>query len=276
MPARNFTDNEEVEIGKIYLSGKSTKAIARAYGLSHHISITSALKRQGIIQRDKSERNRLYKCNPHIFDSLDNEVSAYLHGFIYADGCIMYEKTLTINISARDRSHLEKIKIAIESESPIKDIKNYGYGNGLVQLSFTERYLVGRLIKTGISTGRPNPYIAMQAIPDSTFHHWLRGFFDGDGSAKKSPDINFCGDKILLELLRARIAQNCEVNPKLAIVKHITKPLYYLSYSGRLMALKVADFMYRDATIWLERKRQVIENWPLPQIRYRNEKGQYT
>lgn len=275
MPARNFTDTEEAEIAKIYLSGKSTKAIARAYGLSHHISITAALKRQGIEQRSVGDRNRLYKCNPYIFDNLDNELSAYLHGFTYADGYINASKTLSFNISAKDKDHLEKIKQALQSEAPIRIVPNLGYGGEIATISITERYLVKRLQETGIVKGRPYPELTMSSIPDSTFNHWLRGFFDGDGSAKKSPCINFCGDYKLLLLIRNRLSQLCEVNPNLAITKHVTKPLYYIDYSGRLMALKVASVLYKNATIWLERKRNVVNNWPVPQLIGRNEKGQF-
>lgn len=275
MAVRNFTDSEEAEIAKIYLSGKSTRTIAKIYGLNHHISICDALRRQGVTQRDKGDRNRLYKCNPHIFDNLDNEMSAYLHGFIYADGNVNRDKTLTISIANSDKAHLEKIKTALQTEAPVNTLENPGYGKFRAVLSYTERHLAKQLMDKGIIVNRPYPQLAFAAIPDDMFNHWLRGFFDGDGSARKDKSINFCGSYDFLFLLRNKISQNCEVNPNLAIIKHITKPIHYLSYSGRIVALRVAGFMYKDATIWLERKKNVIDNWPIPDLRGRNEKGQF-
>lgn len=268
MAPRNFTDSEEEQIARIYSSGKSAKSIMRAYGLKHHESIMGALRRQGIEQRPVPERNRLHKLNPYIFDSLDNEVSAYLHGFIYADGHVSQDKTLIIALSPRDREHLEKIRILLETESAIKfRPKAGGYGTDAVRLEVTDRHLAAQLKQKGISTGRLFPKLAFDSVPDDMFNHWLRGFFDGDGSARKSKSLVFCGKYEFMFLLREKISSYCQVNPNLAITKHSTKALYYTYYSGRIVALRVADFIYKDATIWLERKRNVIESWPLPQSR---------
>lgn len=275
MPARNFTDSEEAEIAKIYLSGKSTRAIAASYGLSHHISICDALKRQGITQRSKEERNRLYKCNPFIFDKLDNEMSAYLHGFIYADGNVSRDKTLSISIANSDKAHLEKIRLALQTEAPVKTLVNKGYGNFRAVLSYTERHLAKELMDKGIIVNRPYPELIFKYLPDDMFNHWLRGFFDGDGTAKRDKAVGFCGSYQLMFLLRERITFNCDTYPDISIRKHVTKPTFYLTYSGRNVALRVANFMYKDATIWLERKRNIINNWPVPDKANRNEKGQF-
>lgn len=276
MPARNFTDSEEAEIAKIYLSGKSTRAIARAYGLSHHISICDALRRQGVMQRSVGDRNRLYKCNPHIFDSLDNESSAYLHGFIYADGNVSREKTLTISIANSDKAHLEKIKTALQTEAPVNTLDNPGYGKLRAVLSYTERHLAKELMDKGIIVNRPYPQLAFDAIPDDMFNHWLRGFFDGDGAAyRKRTKISFCGNYGFIFILREKLVKFCGSNPTLAIHKHSTKPTYYLNFDGRNVALRVINFMYKDATIWLERKRNIINDWPIPNLEGRNEKGQF-
>lgn len=276
MAPRNFTDSEEAEIAKIYLSGKSAKSIMRAYGLKYHVSIINALRRQGIIQRSVEDRNRLYKCNPHIFDNLDNELSAYLHGFIYADGNVSQARTLTISIANTDKAHLEKIRMALQTEAPVKTLENKGYGTLRAVLSYTERHLAKELMDKGIIVNRPYPHLSFDAIPDDMFNHWLLGFFDGDGAAyRKHPTISFCGNYEFIFILREKLVKFCGSNPDLAIRKHPTKPTYYLKFDGRNVAFQVINFMYKDATIWLERKRNVIDSWPLPQIRYRNEKGQF-
>lgn len=264
MAPRNFTDSEEEQIAKIYLSGKSAKAIMRAYGFRFHISIVDALRRQGITQRPVSERNRIHKLNPNAFDAIDNESAAYWWGFIYADGCVSRDRLVSISLSQKDREQLVKFKLFMDAEAPIsfQDVRKGSY-----RINVTDKHLAARLQQLGILRDRPNPQQALDKIPDDLFHHWLRGFFDGDGSARKSPSIVFCGGYEFLYILRERISAHCEVNPLLTIGKHRTKKLHYIYYSGRLMALKVADYMYKDATVWMERKRNVIESWPLPQSR---------
>lgn len=260
MPGRNFTDIEEEQIGKIYLSGKSARAIAKAYGLSHHISICSALERQGIKQRNKSERNRLYKLNPHIFDSLDNEQSAYWHGFIYADGCLQRNKSLAIALSVKDKEHIDKFKMFAESESPIKINIDQSGGWVSAKIELTDKHLGKQLTRTGIVTGRLYPEKIFSAIPDNMFCHWFRGFFDGDGSARKSQTTVLCGDYKLLEILRGKLHDYCGTNPNLSISKHRTANLYYIYYS-KTQSISMYNFMYKDATVWLERKRDVMDSW---------------
>jgi len=74
---------------------------------------------------------------------------------------------------------------------------------------------------------------------------------------------------------REQILNEAGTNPNLAVTKHNKANIYYLYISGRIQALKVANYMYQDATLWMPRKRKVIESWPKPQKRYRNAKGQY-
>ena len=78
-----------------------------------------------------------------------------------------------------------------------------------------------------------------------------------------------------MELVRKELAERTDANPNLAIIKHNKANLYYLRFSGRNVAMNVVNFMYQDATIWLDRKRQVIASWPEPQRLSRNTKGQY-
>lgn len=278
MPPRNFTDTEEAEIAKIYSVGKiSARAIARAYGLSHHISICSALERQGITQRPAPDRNRLYSLNPNVFDVIDNEQAAYWWGFLYADATL-HKRSLKIHLKVADIDQVEKLKTFMESESPIvarrNDTGKVKYHNACIE--FTDRHLTKRLRQLGILVNRPNPLTALSQLPSFLRHHWIRGYFDGDGSARKSKSIVFCGSCKLLIWLREQLANGAGTNPELAVTKHNKANIYYLYISGRIQALKVADYMYRDATVWMPRKRDVIDNWPTPKERHRNAKGQWS
>lgn len=287
MPGRNFTDSEEEQIAKIYLAGHSTRAIAKAYNKNHHISIVAALKRQGITQRSPSERNRLYKLNPHVFDVINNELAAYFLGYIFADGNVNRDKTLQFGIKHTDRELLEGIKSFLESEAPIRSIfvrssetKEKKYKQAI--LSITERHLAKRLMKLGIIARRPDHMPMINNTPPELYNHLMRGYFDGDGSAKKTSVtrggcIVFCGSRDLMIWIRALMAKETDTNPNLKIQKHIIANLHYLYFSGTGQALKVTNYLYRDATFWLARKRKVVESWPALQGRHirRNKKGQF-
>lgn len=264
MPARNFTDSEEEQIGKIYLVGHSARAIARAYDKSHHISIVAALERQDIEQRSPAERNRLYRLDPYAFDEIDNEHKAYWLGFLYADGCV-HKRSLQVSLKREDKEQLIKLKSFLQSEAPIKNVKvgasntDQKYKQAL--FCVTERHLAERLKTLGIVVSRPDHLSMVENTPVELYHHLIRGYFDGDGSARKSPSIVFCGSKSLLTWIRDTIAQSVDVNPHLTVTKHTIADLYYLYFSGRRVALRVADYLYEDATTWLARKKQVVDSW---------------
>ncbi len=276
--SRNFSDEEEAKIAKLYLYGISAKNIAKLYGLSHHISIVDAIKRQGVEQRLAPERNRIHKLNNTVFDSIDNEGAAYWLGFLYADGSTN-DKSLSVSLKSVDFTHLEKLKSFLRTDAPVvmreKQCKGKKYPSA--GLYVTDRHLIERLHFYGVSVGRHLPNETIERIPDHLFHHWLRGLFDGDGCAFTNPNsgINFLADSILIELIRKRLIDaGVDSNPDRKINRHSKSDVYYLAYSGRKVAMKVIEYMYQDAITWLDRKRQVIASWPVPMVRTKNHNGQ--
>jgi hypothetical protein len=225
------------------------------------------LRRQGVEQRPKPERNRWYKVNAHVFDSIDNELAAYWLGFIYADGNVS-RRTLKVCLSTKDRNHLISLRDFMESDSPLFD-NVIRENNETSRIEFTDRWLAGRLRELGIVTWRPFPERMIAGVPPSLAHHCIRGFFDGDGSARKSESIALCGDIPTLSWIRQLAADAVGTNPNLVISKHRKSPIYYIYFSGRIQALKFADFIYRDATFWLGRKRDVVDSWPQMRSRIR-------
>ena len=176
--SRNFTDSEEVEIGKLYQHGFSAKAIMRSYGYEHHASIVAAIKRQGIEIRSNHDANRLYSVNQNFFDVIDTEEKAYILGFAYADGST-YKRSFIITLSARDRKQLEKIKVALQAEHPIKDHFRKAIEKGkkykACTLFITHKHLAKRLKDLGITKKRPNLNKCVSQIPDRLLHHWVYG-----------------------------------------------------------------------------------------------------
>jgi len=286
MPPRNFTDAEEEQIARIYLAGHSTRAIARAYKLHDKTSIIGALRRQNITQRSPAERNRLYRIDAHAFDVIDTEEKAYWWGFIYADGNV-YRRSLSVALKSTDENHLAKLKAFLKSEHPIKIIK-VGCGNskrfGVAVYYATDSHLVDRLRELGITPRRKNFNRVIANLPNELSRHWIRGFFDGDGTAghphaSRGPYIGFCGSVQLLEWVRKTIADNANTNPNLSIHRHIKSKICYLTFSGNVVAHNVTSWLYQDAEIWLTRKKKKVDSWPPPMenpyLRERDEKGRF-
>lgn len=230
---------------------------------SNHGLLASSLRRQGIEQRSAPERNRLYQLDATTFQQIDTEAKAYWLGFLFADGTIT-KRTVTLCLSHKDRSQVEAFRDFLKSEAPVKDVvKLVNTLSSLVHI--TDRYLVADLQRLGIAKGRPNPLIGLINTPAHLEHHWIRGFFDGDGSATAGKaGLSFCcPQKELLESLKRKIADGIgrEVG---SFTKHKSGSVWYLSYAGYPSCTAVANYLYRDATVYLDRKRQRTLNWKQP------------
>lgn len=275
---RYFTKEEQAEIVKMYQSGTSIKAIARHFGLKHHSSVSDTLDRLDIKKRAIGEDNRLYKLDNTMFDVIDTEEKAYWLGFLYADGCLSRGKTLYLILAERDGEHVNTFKQFMRSESPLKHIvsnrSTYGESKQ-IKIEITDKHLGERMSELGMNTVRKmSGYGSLPFISEHLVHHWIRGWCDGDGSVgTKDESIGFCGTQELLLKVRSILADEKGLNPELQIKMY--RHMYYLIYKGYFVANKVADYLYQDATVYLPRKREIINNWRERFPRERDDLGRY-
>lgn len=90
----------------------------------------------------------------------------------------------------------------------------------------------------------------------------MRGYFDGDGSISNcglginrkiiQKSFKILGTELFISQYKELLKSNCNLNDnKILKIKNI----YSLSYSGNNAVKRIYDFLYKDATIYLDRKR---------------------
>lgn len=219
------------------------------------------LKKRGIFVPYKSQGNK--KINPYKFDVIDTELSAYWIGFIYADGNVS-GSMFTISANRIDRSHIEKLNSFLESEYIVKDYPRRRGGKIFDQsmLHISNKYLASSLVQKGIVAHRPNFQDLASQIPNSLQNHLIRGMFDGDGcaSSQSQPRLIFCGQYEQLSWIRSVLQINAGTRYDQKISPHISGSIYYLTYYGNHI-FSVADWMYKDATLYLDRKFAKIKSY---------------
>jgi len=250
LPPRNFTDDEEAEIARLYLGGLSARAIATGFGLRFHVSILAALRRQGVVRRSSTAHVRRHGLREDAFAIIADEPTAYWWGFIYADGYV-HRRSLIMDLQKQDRPHVEALRLFLRSEKALSKVG---------RLEANSLRLASDLRRLGIVPYRPKIPDFARLLPRRLRNHFLRGLFDGDGSARASKSLALCGSVALMRWSRAVLAEEAGTNPRLAISQH-RSGLAYLYFSGRLVALRVADYLYSEATIWMPRKRARIDGW---------------
>lgn len=273
MPKRKFTNEQEKELARRYLSGESARAIGHSLGTDKTVVI-AALKRTGTPQRTPSERNRLYKLDGNIFDKIDMPEKSYWWGFLYADASI-HKRSLNLKLQRRDESHIFKFKEFLKSKHPVHQaittIDNTEYlFSGLY---VTDGHMIDRLKELGVISHRPYFRTVVSNLPSRFIPHWIRGYFDGDGyiaplknkKGKKQGSIKLLGQIELLEWIRNIFHIYCgtSVEQKIRKAGHSQK-IWTLDYSGRKQCERIGDFLYKDANIFLERKHIRFLEYKIP------------
>ena len=115
----NIKDFKE-DITKLYLEGKSAKEITTLLGFKYHQPVYNFFKKMGWERNGKTGK-RIYKVNTSFFNCINTEEKAYILGFICADGHIARDR-LNITVAIKDIDILVKIKKALNSEHPIKEV----------------------------------------------------------------------------------------------------------------------------------------------------------
>lgn len=215
---------------------------------------------------------RIYNVNDDYFNIIDNEVKAYWLGFLFADGWINQRKgqdRLVLDLAVKDKNHLKKYKKALNFKGPVKDftIKS-GQWKGFIHtmVSITSQQLVNDLNKLGC-TPRKSLTLKFPKIKKSLIRHFIRGYFDGDGSVfisnekhwrsgKISPVIHyrFIGTEDFLTIVKQEInLQGYLVQPKNKDVA------FELSYKRNKKVIPFYEYLYKDATIFLKRKKKIFD-----------------
>lgn len=157
------------------------------------ISISKILERHGI--KNKFKRKK-YTCDDNYFSIIDNATKAYWLGFIAADGSIdKNKKMLSIAQHEKDEAILLDFLHDLSSNGIIyKRLQNHKKSI-ISRIQIYSSKLVDDLEKLGIRSNKTfdlNWDECIKFIPNKLIIDFVRGYFDGDGSWKKSKNkINF-------------------------------------------------------------------------------------
>ena len=250
----------EKSIG-LYQSGLSSIKVIEIPGVGIG-KLTNNLKKRGLTRSNKIN-SRKYDINHDFFKKINNEHKAYWLGFIYADGYVSKrketEKKLGIALSTKDINHLETFKKHINATYPINIYKSKSFGGVEIEycrLLVSSNQLFDNLVAKGVFEKKtlilkfPDESI----VPKKLQNHFMRGYFDGDGSFKKSNDgfyaFSLCGTKEFLLKCQEILGKQTKLEKR----HKDDKNNYSFSIGGRRQVKKVGDYLYQNATVYLERK----------------------
>ncbi len=222
-------------------------------------TVSKELREKGV----KVKRKWKYRCDHEFFSVIDTEVKAYWLGFLMADGCVASDtNTIAITLQDRDGYIMERMAKEMKTNSPVtyrdRRFKHYQDTKSL-------RIYSGKIKQDLIRLGcTPRKSLTLQyphgLIPDKLMHHFMRGFFDGDGGITTTHGVPnsfmVCGPEGFISDYQDILIREVGLSKtKLSYQPKIVSA----SYGGNGNLHRLFNFLYKDATIFLHRKFDLFQ-----------------
>ena len=256
----------EKEILENYINKElSYKEIAKIFNVNEK-TIKINAKKYGLASKIGSQGARKHKFNERYFENIDSEEKAYWLGFIAADGCVYKNKQsyrLQINLKGSDIDHLKKFQKAICSDYKITEKKVGKAQSNTCQLKINSTKMCNDLIKNNIIE-RKSIIFEPPILNKNLMNHFIRGYFDGDGwiTSYKRKDSN--GYRNEVGIIGGKKALNYFIDflPKgfSKYEKYKDDKIIQISGSSIKTISETYNYLYENATIFLDRKKNVFEN----------------
>lgn len=269
MPRKIITEELKQEIIKYYLNQPTTiKQVEDKYKLSHP-TIVNILK--DVPKYSKAKLNNL-NMRERFFQNIDEETKAYFLGLLISDGNVFKDKTgrqasISLTLDLKDEYMLKNFKEALQTNTSIC----YD-GRGCGQIAVRSNIMAKDLTQYGV-VPRKSFITYLPLVPQEMMSHLIRGIFDGDGSvlAKPSPrndghnrflhSISFCGSRQLMEDISNYIFNLLHLKQKPTIYDYKDRKLSGLKISNIEDIRIFGDWMYKNSTIYLKRKKDIYNNF---------------
>lgn len=218
--------------------------------------------------RQIPSKKQKYDINDYYFDNIRDPEVIYTIGFLYADGCNYDCTDISLCLEERDGYILKRINTNIKNEYPVKyvDLSNkhdfgYNYENQY-RLSIYNKRIAKVLNILGVTPKKSLTLTFPRWLHPSMYNHFLRGVYDGDGSIyryireKSTPQFNltitstetFCKSMVDICASYLRILGHIyDASCRNGVTKVFT-------LCGPIPTKKFLDWLYKDATIFLDRK----------------------
>ncbi len=210
------------------------------------------------------QKIKKHSVNSHFFKKWSIEM-AYVLGFIGADGNICHSgRAHTLHIACDDKDVIEKIRGVLDYKGPIH-LKYRPNGKISYSLRICDPIIFNDLNKLGV-TERKSLTFTPPKIPAEFIRHFIRGYFDGDGSVSVR-NIKY-PSKLTVSIYTASIHMAYYLHKTLLLslgdiyqgniltyLAHQKTP-YYTIHLGHKGSVKLFTYMYTNTTLYLERKYQ--------------------
>lgn len=203
------------------------------------------------------------------FATIDTEHKAYFLGLMITDGNVFVgykSKTHPANVNLTLQSSDSYILEILKDELRLnKKVSNDG--RGCCQLAVYSNAMAANLAEYGVIPRKSTIVTFPSHLIKNMYRHFIRGIFDGDGSASfyirpnrrsHTKAIRFCsGSREFLEQLVCFLSQ--EVGVSNLNLRNEKENLWSCAYRSKSDMEAVIHYLYDDATIYIRRKKKICD-----------------
>ena len=238
---------------------KPVPEIAKLVGLSRN-GFYYHLKKHNLTKKN-------VRFNEHAFKTIKNEQTSYWLGFLMADGYINVKgntKWFHLKLAGKDEIHFKKFHTFLDSKIKARKYKLKD-GREIIESRHYSNILCNDLIKHGCIP-RKSLKLKFPNIPNFLLNHFIRGYFDGDGCInicrknQNTPQMRIftIGTKNFLDSLQSFFITIFNYKSK---KYQRTGKAYILEIGGSKQCEQILQWLYSDASIYLNRKYNVWKKY---------------
>lgn len=237
-------------------------------------TLTEALNLFNIEKQDNLTGNtnnlRHGIIRPDFFEKIDCEENAYFLGLMYADGYVVIREN-----KPKSTSHLAAISLKSSDDYLLEKFSDLIYGKRLLskiiyekeehsdayRFSIHNKKICLDLINLGCIPNKSKilQFPTEEQVPENLIHHFIRGYFDGDGSCgiygeKDKLQFSICGSVFFIDSLSKYL--NKKFNYKFSCYNTGNIKVVASSHSQKVIEFR--DFIYENSSISMKRKRDIF------------------
>lgn len=250
------TKNKIIEA---YKNNMSLREIEKEFKVLR-ATVSKFLEEQNI-KKIKGNHYRKYFHDFDFFENIDTEEKAYWLGFMFADGYIVNhenrygEDSFGLTLAEDSLDSIEKFKKSLNATNPIRYDNSKSIGQPQAKIVLTSQKTVNDLIDKGCVKQKSLILQPPKKVPEKLLSHFIRGFFDGDGSLMKYNYNNYPSYQIGFTTTYEMAIWLRDIFGKGDVHKEKRRDFtWYYSIGGNRQVLDICHYMYDEATIWMNRK----------------------
>lgn len=247
---------------ELYKSGLSCDQISKKMGIKR-ANVQVAIHSRGL-SGNRSFYRKFHTLNDSYFESIDTEKKAYFLGLLCADGSInsgnKKRNSIFISLKKQDSYLIEEFKKDIGSSVELKErvFKEKKWENQMY-FSVSSKKMRDDLIAHGC-TPQKSISLKFPKIEDKCLWPFVRGYFDGDGcvSISNRKDCISVIRKVEICVSEDFGVYMRDLLNSFGITSYVRKgktKIHTISINRQDHIIKFRDFMYRESSIHMKRKR---------------------